>query len=532
MSIQLRPYQTRAINDLYDWFNANQDGHPVVAMPGGSGKSVVIAAIMTDAVKNWPGTRAIMLVDSEILVKQNAAALRRYWPNAPIGVYSSGLRKWEMGEPITYAGIQSIWNKADEVGHIDLCLVDEAHGISHRDTGRYRKFLADLLAINPNMRIVGFSASPYRLGHGMIHEGEDALFSDLLEPVSIEELIASGSLVPLRSKLTGHKLGMEGIRKARGEYIEADMARQWNTQDHNLAIVREVIERAQDRKHWLVFCSGVQHSEDMAAMFREHGIPFAAVHSKDKAGGKKALEDFHAGRIRGVASMGQLTTGYDFPALDCIAFARKTMSPGLYLQMSVRGMRPHESKSDCLVLDFVGLVEQHGPITAIQPPKKSGGGNGEPMTKSCEHCWELVHLSAKECPACGEPFPVKEPAEKDFSLRQDDIMGVEPDHMDVTSWHWRKHTSRASGKDMLMVTYYGALSDAPVTEYFPVCHEGYAGQKATRVIAMLVEQSDARLSGDLDLEGWAEALNKGFAPASIAHKQDGKYRRVIDRRWH
>ena len=212
--MELRDYQANAITMLYDWFNRNPTGHPVLNMPGGSGKSVVIASIAKDALLNWPETRILMLVHSRELILQNADKLRKLWPDAPLGVYSASVGKRQIGRTITYAGIGSVAKRGSELGHIDLCIIDEVHCVSTSESGIYRKLIADLLAINPAMRIVGLSASPYRLGHGMITEGDDAIFTEILEPVSIEELIYKGHLVPLRSKGTQHKLETEGLHKA------------------------------------------------------------------------------------------------------------------------------------------------------------------------------------------------------------------------------------------------------------------------------------------------------------------------------
>ena len=134
----------------------------------------------------------------------------------------------------------------------------------------------------------------------------------------------------------------------------------------NQAVVQEIIEKASSREHWLIFCSGVAHSEAVAECLRAAGITAEALdatHSKTER--ERKLADFESGRMRAICSVGILTTGYDFPALDCIAFLRSTMSPGLYLQMAVRGMRPYPGKTDCLVLDFAGVVASHGPITEI-----------------------------------------------------------------------------------------------------------------------------------------------------------------------
>jgi len=224
---------------LYAWFEKNTTGHPVLNMPGGSGKSVVIASLAKDALQNWPDTRILMLVHSKELILQNADKLRKLWPGAPLGIYSASVGKRDLSEPITYAGIGSVAKRAKEIGHIDLCIIDEVHAVSTAESGIYRNLIADLLEINPAMRIVGLSASPYRLGHGLITEGQTAIFSEILEPVSIEELVFKTHLVPLRSKITKHKLETDGLHKRQGEYIASEMEAKFNTDDHNSAVVRQ-----------------------------------------------------------------------------------------------------------------------------------------------------------------------------------------------------------------------------------------------------------------------------------------------------
>jgi DNA repair protein RadD len=531
--MQLREYQTRALDMLYAWFGKNATGHPVLNMPGGSGKSVVIASLAKDALQNWPDTRILMLVHSKELILQNADKLRKLWPGAPLGIYSASVGRRDLGEPITYAGIGSVAKRAKEIGHIDLCIIDEVHAVSTAESGIYRKLIADLLEINPAMRIVGLSASPYRLGQGLITEGPTAIFSEILEPVSIEELVFKTHLVPLRSKITKHKLDTDGLHKRQGEYIASEMEAKFNTDDHNSAVVQEIIEKASSRKHWLIFCSGVAHSEAVAECLRAAGIAAEALDAThSKAERERKLADFESGKLRALCNVGILTTGYDFPALDCIAFLRSTMSPGLYLQMAVRGMRPHPNKADCLVLDFAGVVEMHGPITNVQPPKKSSSdGEGEAPVKVCDACGELVHISAMTCPACGAAFP--EPVKKAMVLRNDDIMGLEGKELEVTAWAWREHTSKASGKQLLAVTYYGGLSDAPITEYLPILHEGYAGQRAMSLL-LSIANSASIVDGGLNVQTMIEMvqnMNNATPPKLIEFRKDGKFFRVLKRSW-
>jgi DNA repair protein RadD len=533
----LRGYQQRAIDMLYAWFGAGHQGNPCLVLPTGSGKSHIVAALCKDALQNWPETRVLMLTHVKELIEQNAEKMRLHWPDAPMGIYSASIGKKQLGEPITFAGIQSVRNKARELGHIDLVIIDECHLVNHKDEGGYRHLLAELTAINPALRVVGLTATPYRLGHGLITD-KPALFDGLIEPVSIEELVYKGYLAPLRSKVTKAKLDTSGVRKRGGEFIESELQAAVDTDDNNQRVVREVIELAGDRKAWLFFCAGVKHAERVAEVLRQHGIAAECVTgATPKKERERILADFRTGRLRALTNANVLTTGFDYPDIDLIAMLRPTMSPSLYVQMAGRGMRPKSHTDHCLVLDFAGVVATHGPITAVQPPKKAGEGNGEAPAKVCDNCGELCAIAATICPACGHPFPKPEHKKVELGLRDDDIMGLDGMRLDVTGWRWRKHVSRASGKEMLSCTYYGGLSDRPVTEYLPVLHDGYAGEKAMRQLMMMAKSAGAHLAEAAHMEGSkaldyiAVQMSNSKPPTSIEYRMDGKFYRVLKRSW-
>jgi DNA repair protein RadD len=523
----LREYQQRAIDQLYAWFEAGNDGNPCLVLPTGAGKSHIVAALCKDALQNWPETRVLMLTHQKELIEQNAEKMRQHWPNAPLGIYSASLGRRQLGEPITFAGIQSVANKADMLGHVDLCIIDECHLVNHKDEGGYRTLLGALKAINPNLRVIGLTATPYRLGHGLITD-DPALFDDLIQPVSIEELVQKGFLSTLRSKVTRQRLSVEGVHKRGGDYIESELQQAVNHADINTSIVQEVIRYAGDRRSWLFFCAGVYHAEAVAAELQVCGINAECVTgATSKTERERILRGFKAGRIRALTNANILTTGFDAPNTDLVALLRPTMSPGLYVQMAGRGLRLKEHTDHCLVLDFAGAVETHGPITNVQPPKRKGDGEGEAPIKVCDVCHEICHASVKACPACGTPFP--EPEKKPLELRTNDIMG-QGDDLIVENWSWRKHTSRASGKEMLAVTYYGALSDKPVSEYICVTHDGYAGTKARALLATLARQSGAPLDyGSSDLNDMAEQMMQGKHPQVVTYKKEGKFFNVTTR---
>jgi DNA repair protein RadD len=528
----LREYQQRTIDQLYAWFEAGGLGNPCLVLPTGSGKSHIVAALCKDALQNWPETRVLMLTHVKELIEQNAEKMRQHWPGAPMGIYSASIGRKDLGEPITFAGIQSVRSKARELGHIDLVIIDECHLVNHKDEGGYRKLLAELKAINPSLRVIGLTATPYRLGHGLITD-EPAMFDDLLTPVSIEELIFKGYLSTLRSKVTKAKLDTSGVHKRGGEFIESELQAAVDTDDQNHAVVHEVMTLAGERKAWLFFCAGVAHAQHVAEALRQQGVAAECVTGETpKKERERILTDFKAGRLRALTNANVLTTGFDYPDIDVVVMMRPTMSASLYVQMAGRGMRVKSHTDHCLVLDFAGVVETHGPITNVQPPKKSvGDGEGEAPVKVCDACGELVHISAMTCPACGAAFP--EPVKKAMVLRNDDIMGLEGKELEVSAWAWREHTSKASGKQLLAVTYYGGLSDAPITEYLPILHEGYAGQRAMSQLVSMANSASI-VPGGLNVQTMIEMvqnLNNATPPKLIEFRKDGKFFRVMKRSW-
>ena len=126
MSIQPREYQVRAIKSVWDYFK-EKDGNPIVAMPQGTGKSHVIAGFCKSAFEPFPNIRILNVTHDQRLIEQNYSKLIQLWPKASAGIYSAGVGRRDFRQSVIYCGIQSVWNKADLFGHIDLMIVDECH---------------------------------------------------------------------------------------------------------------------------------------------------------------------------------------------------------------------------------------------------------------------------------------------------------------------------------------------------------------------------------------------------------------------
>ena len=533
---ELRDYQKKAIADTYSWLSCHA-GNPCIVAPTGSGKSHIIAGLCEDIMNRWPQSRIIILSHVKELLVQDAEKLLAAWPEAPLGIYSAGLGRKDI-DAITVAGIQSIWKAADKTGKIDLAIVDEAHIINLEDCGMYRTFLNGLKEINPYLRVIGLTATPYRLGQGMITEGKDALFDGLIESISIEELVERGYLARLRSKFTDMKLDVSGVRKRGGDFVGDDLQARIDTEDNNARIVSETLERAEGRKAWLVFCTGVEHARHIRDELQHQGVSAETVTGETpKDERARILEDFKAGRIRAVTNVSVLTTGFDYPNIDLIVMARPTLSPGLYTQMAGRGMRVKDGPyQDCLVLDFAGNIARHGPITNIQPPTAKPKEDGEAPVKECPECHEAVLLGTRVCPCCGHVFPFSESETgKDFVLNEtEDIMGS-PVRMEVRGWKWRVVSSKKTGISMIRVDFYSRnFMEPSVPLFLCLLHDGYAGEKSLRMLEQLVE-IDIEPTDEADLRAIVDTVNSrdiGAAyppPLWIEYKRNGRYNNVI--RW-
>ena len=478
MSIQARSYQTEAVMSIFTYFSVSA-GNPVVAMPTGTGKSVVLALFLEAIYKHYAGQRVMMLTHVKELIQQNYEKLIALWPGAPVGLYSAGLKKKEFSLPITFAGIGSVAKKAKLFGKIDLVIIDEAHLVSPSEETTYRKFLDDLLAVNPNMKVIGLTATPWRLGQG--HITRDGIFTDVCFDITgmlpFNRLIEEGYLCPVIPRQTVQLLDTDGVHMRGGEFIAAELQAAVNKQEVTAAALREVMELAHERNHWLVFASGVEHAKNIADMLNDMGVPAIAIHSEmgDMAR-DEAISGFKSGKYRAAVNNNVLTTGFDFPAIDCIVMLRPTQSTVLWVQMLGRGTRPFPGKENCLVLDFAGNTKRLGPINDPVIPRKKGEKGGEAPVKLCEPCQTYNHASVTHCVCCGAEFifkvKIKQTAASDKLIREDSpiVEVLKVDHI-VYSGH-----QKIGRPPMLKVSYYSNL--AVFHEYVCIEHEGFPGRKA------------------------------------------------------
>jgi DNA repair protein RadD len=473
--MKLRTYQSDAIQSIYQWFEAGKQA-PLIVTPTGSGKSVILAEFIRRACTEFPDTHILCVTHVKELVEQDAKAIKRVWPHASVGVYSAGLGKRQL-KPITVASVQSIYNKPQFHGRFDLIIVDEAHLIPHKSDGMYRKLLDSCLAANEHTKLIGLTATPYRLDSGLLHEGDGALFDGISYEANVADLIEQGFLCRLTAR-HGDSVDLDGVRTVAGEFNIAQLGERMSAielVEHHADLI---VQRCGDRNAWLIFCVTVEHAAQVSAALTRRGISSSYV-SGDMPNAERdgKINAFKSGEIRALVNCAILTTGFDHPPTDAVVMLRPTLSPGLYIQMVGRGLRLHESKTDCLVLDFGGNVRRHGFIDKVEPPKK-GKKTGEQQApvKECEKCGLLVPIMTKTCPDCGFTFEVAE-REAETLHHTGAILSTEvpPVRMNVQKVIYSKHTSK-SGMPTLRVTYYCGIKS--VAEYICLEHQGYARSKA------------------------------------------------------
>lgn len=472
-----RPYQQAALDALNSHL-AHKQTNPCIVIPTGGGKSPIMAWALEQWKREHPPFRAIVLAHVKELVRQNAEKMLAVWPEAPIGIYSAGLGRKDRQADILFAGIDSVAKRAPDFDPFDLILVDEAHRIPPAGDGKYRRFITEARLQNPALRVVGVTATPYRMNVGPICH-ENHILNEIAYEANVRDLIDDGFLCRLRSKVGQTEADLSDVHKRGGEYIPNELAEAVNRDEIVEGAVAEAVAmiRANDRQATLWFCVDVAHCEHVAAELAKHGIDAPVVtgntpgHQRDRI-----ARDFIDGKIHHVCNVNVYTEGFDATRCDCVVLLRPTKSKGLYSQMVGRGLRLDRRKEFCLILDFAGCIDEHGPLDLLEA--------GQVKSVVCAECREVFSKAVRVCPACGWEIPKIEMEPVACEERERTMHGTKaaarsiisepeaftPDHVTV-------HRHKKAGKpDSLRVTYW--MGPTSFTEWICLDHEGFAQQKA------------------------------------------------------
>ena len=457
----LYDYQKRAVDSTWAYIRQNQ-GNPCIVIPTGGGKTHVMAQMIADCLR-WQ-KRVIVAAHTIELMRQLKGNLQAYGIDLKqVGFYSDSAGERETQKPVILATIQSIYSRPDVFGRRDVIFIDECHRVNPQDEStQYRRFFAGF----PGSKIIGLTATPYRLGSGLICD-EGALFNAISCEVSIRELMFSDppKLCRLRSKwvdgIDTSKLSING-----GEFTKDDEQKAFDEILETVCV--DMYQRCKDRKSIIVFCSGVQHCKDVADFIFHHygemGMVIEGTTPDDER--QLAYDMFRNHKLRWLINYGVLTEGFDAKNIDAVVLQRATTSPGLYYQMAGRGLRLHPSKSDCLVLDYGENIARHGPIDKIEPGKRrKQGQKKEAPVKACPQCKEAVAIQAKECESCGYEWETEAtPKIKGRASNEDIISDGKPitnkggfckdEFYSLSNMSISLHKRKKDGREIVKIQYF------------------------------------------------------------------------------
>lgn len=302
-----------------------------------TGKSLIIAGLVKEILSNYCDQKILVLTHVKELIEQNHEKLLTYWPSAPAGIHSAGLGQRDFFNKVIFGGIGSVYKHADRFGFVNLIIIDECHLLSNSENSMYQLAIAKLKEINPYLRVIGLSATPWRLGQGMITE-DDGLFTDICFDITglsaFNRLINEGYLIPLIPKRTSTFLDTDGIHITGGDFNKKELQLAFDKKELTEAALLETMELGQDRNSWLIYTTGIEHTMHAWEMLKAYGIPCGYVHSGNKSykmsdkERDENIKKFRSGEYKALINSNILTTGFDHPMVDLIAILNATQSTG------------------------------------------------------------------------------------------------------------------------------------------------------------------------------------------------------------
>ena len=203
-----RYYQRDAINSLHHWFETKPTSdHALIALPTASGKTIIFSHFIKEVLVKEPNARFIVMAHRKELVAQADSKLKIVWSNAPVGVLAAGMKRFQHNAQILVASRDTLASpkRLAKVGKFDYMIIDEAHNVPPTSHTRYRKIINEL-STRGDMKVIGCTATPYRMGQGYIYgKRKDHLFKGLAYSVSIPELIKEGYLCRLSAYAVNDK---------------------------------------------------------------------------------------------------------------------------------------------------------------------------------------------------------------------------------------------------------------------------------------------------------------------------------------
>lgn len=384
-------------------------GKLLLILPTAAGKSYIIAA-MSGVLKaiadesSGSKKRVLVLAPGQELVDQNSEKLIKH--GFDVSIFCAGLNKKELDNDIIFGSSQSVAASLEKFKELDFCAVflDEAH--SHPPT--VIRIIDELKEGNPNLRVIGTTATPYRLGSGYIYKqnifkdhppltdsySRDPYFDEAVYDISPHTLIEMGRIVPpVLGDIDDHYDTRNLKQNAMGNWDKSSEDKVFldGKSDLTEKIVKDVKKKSKKRNGVMIFAQNVEHANLVMSLLpkTKSAIITAETKPKDR---ESTIAEFKRGALKYLVNVGTLTTGFDAPIADVVAVLRATESAALFQQIIGRGIRlfPEIGKKDCLVLDYAQNMDRFAPDGDIFSPEisasKPGAGGIKLVDVICPTC--------------------------------------------------------------------------------------------------------------------------------------------------
>jgi len=410
-----RPYQKRLVDRAEAALRKHGDTLSVAAT--GAGKTIMLAML-----GGRIGGRQMVLQHRQELVSQNLTKYRKVNPDARPSLYTADTKS--LRGDVIFAMAQTLGKNLDKVPALDLLMLDEAH---HAAAPTWRAIVEAARAKNPNVLVAGFTATPERGDRRSLR----GVFTNVADVITIRELVQLGFLVPPKAYVVdvgGTQDALREIGQVSDYFDQAAVEAILNTVAVNDEVVRHWREKAGGRQT-IVFCSTVQHAQDVATAFLGAGVKAAVIHGGMADSERRAiLTRFDRGQIQVLTNVMVLTEGFDSQPVACVVLLRKCSEKGPLIQMVGRGLRtvdpalfPDVVKKDCVVLDFGTSLLTHGDLNMTAALKEEVEREPEEAaTKVCPiegsdtyrwpdvagriGCGAELPVQTRTCPLCGFQF--------------------------------------------------------------------------------------------------------------------------------
>jgi len=540
---KLRPYQITALSAIHKAMKTQPN--VLLSAIMGSGKTVMVCRLINRYYKETDRNFLILAHKKELVEQFRKTFLEKTdIPARDIGIACAGLGQRKTKSRVIIGTVQTFFNLIGQFDCCSLLVVDEAHRIEIGKDSQYDQIIKDLQSKNDKLRILGITATPYRLGLGYCYgkyNNAPVLFPECNHKITYNELKESGYLMPLQGMVkmdNSYQKDIEDVRTS-GDYVLDQLGEMMVKTIHLQTAVDAIYEHCQDYKFICVFCCTIDHAEKLKDLL---GDECTTVHSKLTDWERQHnMDQWKEGKKRIITSVNILVEGFDFPPLDCLVMARPTLSTALFLQAVGRVLRISEGKKRAFLLDLTDNTDRFGTDldnVTVQVPKKVGEliKKEKKYFKDCPECGIECHVVCIDCPECGYEWPAQEYEEATNipELKTVSFEPEPPEEWPVDNVEWKRHTKKDKpdsvridyfNNDVIKYNRFGGL--IPIaSEWLCFDHGGYATKKAhewwDKMHVSKIPESTEHALEILD-------NNAGLAiPSAIMIQKDGNFKRVVN----